>query len=188
MKRNFLGLAAMLLALPAVLPAQAQSLDSAREALAKYRNPITAVGDGYLSTVACMEYPQGGQLGDHHFQPGAMGVHFLNMGLVGQPLDPAKPQVLIYEPVGDSLQLVAAEWFVPVQAAKDQPSIFGQPLAGPMHGHKPLMPDELHHWDLHVWLFKDNPAGMFSPTNANVRCPAGRFTFRDDKPALVHSH
>ena len=43
-----------------------------------------------------------------------MGVHFLNVGLVGKPLDPLQPQILVYEPVGDKLQLVAAEWFVPL--------------------------------------------------------------------------
>jgi len=179
-------LTALLVALPVSL--SAQSVDSARAALAKYRNPITAIGDGYLSTVACMDYPVGGTLGDHKFAPGAMGVHFLNMSLVGAPLDLAKPQVLIYEPSGDSLRLVAAEWFVPVQASATQPQMFGHGFDGPMHGHAPLMPAELHHWDLHVWLWRENPAGMFSPTNATVRCPDGRYTFRDDKPTLVHGH
>jgi hypothetical protein len=180
----------MLLAAAMLVPGtlQSQSLDSARAVLAKYRNPVTAVHDGYLSTVACLEYPVGGTLGDHQFAPGGMGVHFLNMGLIGAPLDPAKPQVLIYEPAGDSLVLVAAEWFVPVQVSKEQPRIFGQAFEGPMHGHRPVMPEELHLWDLHVWLWRENPAGMFSPTNANVRCPDGRFTFRDDKPTLVHAH
>ena len=36
-------------------------------------------------------------------------MHFLNVGLLGKPLDPLKPQILVYEPVGDKLQLVAAE-------------------------------------------------------------------------------
>ena len=186
MKGRWLLVAPLALGLTGTL--RAQSVDSARAALAKYRDPIVAVGAGYLSTMACMDYPVGGTLGDHKFAPGAMGVHFLNMGLVGAPLDPAKPQVLIYEPAGDSLRLVAAEWFVPVQVTQDRPQIFGQPFEGPMHGHAPLMPAELHHWDLHVWLWRDNPAGMFSPTNANVRCPDGRYTFRDDKPTLVHGH
>jgi hypothetical protein len=29
---------------------------------------------------------------------------------------------------------------------------------------------------------------MASPTNANVRCPDGRYTFRHDKPSLVQAH
>ena len=55
--------------------------------------------------------------GAMHYSPGGMGVHFLNLQLIGAAPDPAKPQVLIYEPVGDKLQLVPAEWFVPVPAA-----------------------------------------------------------------------
>ena len=32
------------------------------------------------------------------------------------------------------------------------------------------MPKQLHHYDLHVWLFEDNPAGLFGETNPNVKC------------------
>jgi hypothetical protein len=34
------------------------------------------------------------------------------------------------------------------------------------------LPRELHHYDLHVWLFKPNP--RFAPTNRNVKCPPSR--------------
>ena len=100
-----------------------------------------------------------------------MGVHFLNMGNVGPTLDPQKPQVLIYEPVGDKLVLAAAEWFMPEQVAGGTaPTIFGQTLYGPMDGHEPIMPAALRHYDLHVWLWKDNPQGVFESTNAAVKC------------------
>jgi hypothetical protein len=36
--------------------------------------------------------------------------------------------------------------------------------------------DEAHmfepHYDLHVWLFRDNPSGEFAPFNPNVSCAA----------------
>ena len=89
------------------------------------------------------------------YKPGAMGVHFINMALVGPKLDSTKPQVLLYEPVGDKLVLAGAEWFVPTDLAKTAPTILGHQLMGPMEGHAPIMPAELHHWDLHVWLWKD---------------------------------
>jgi hypothetical protein len=115
-----------------------------------------------------------------------MGVHFLNLQLVGPTLDPAKPQVLIYEPDGDNLRLVAAEWFVPVDAAGPvRPTIFGKELQGPMEGHKPLMPEGLHHYDLHVWLWKTNPAGVFSATNAAVKCPKRAYSFAESAPKMV---
>jgi len=185
-------LAALLVCWPGVAVAQSAAsnpaLDSTRVALAKYADPFAAIRDGYFSTLACIEYPEGATLGDERIAPGGMGVHFLNVSLVGQMPDPARPQVLIYEPVRDTLRLVAAEWFVPAQAAQTPPMIFGQTLAGPMHGHAPIMPPEFHHYDLHVWLWKDNPAGVFSSTNPTVHCPDGRYTMRNDRPSLVHAH
>jgi hypothetical protein len=42
------------------------------------------------------------------------------------------------------------------------------PFDGPMLGHNPKMPI---HYDLHVWVYRDNPAGMFAMWNPLVRCP-----------------
>lgn len=167
----------------------APDLVMAKSALEKYKDPIVAVHDGYFSTLGCIEYPKGGGEGTMAYKAGGMGVHFLNLQLIGPPLAPDKPQVLIYEPVGNKLRLVAAEWFVPVAAAGDQrPSIFGQELEGPMVGHKPIMPEGLHHYDLHVWLWKDNPNGVFHPTNSAVKCPPGSYTFREEAPKMAHPH
>ena len=49
------------------------------------------------------------------YPKGAMGVHFVNLTIQGPP-DPMKPNVLIYEPVGKELRLVAVEWLVPLTA------------------------------------------------------------------------
>ena len=119
------------------------------------------------------------------YPAGGMGVHFLNVGLIGPQLDTLRPQVLIYEPHGDSLRLVAAEWFVPTQVTKTRPTIFGHAFDGPMEGHHPIMAADIHHWDLHVWLWKPNPAGMFSPTNPDVRCPSRAYTVRESAPHMV---
>jgi hypothetical protein len=168
------------------LPKLSPDLEKVRAGLDKYKDPILAVHDGYFSTVGCIEYPKGGHEGTMPYAPGGMGVHFLNMQLVGPTLDPAKPQVLIYEPDGDKLRLVAAEWFVPVQAAGGtRPAILGKELQGPMAGHHPLMPEGLHHYDLHVWLWKNNPAGVFSATNPAVKCPKQAYSFDEAAPKLV---
>lgn len=161
-------------------------LAKVRTALDKYRDPVMAIHDGYMSLLGCIEYPQGSTEGTMKYVPGGMGVHFLNPAAVGPALDPAKPQVLIYEPTGDKLTLVAAEWFMPAQLApKGPPAIFGKQLEGPMEGHKPLMPTELHHYDLHVWLWKNNPAGVFSPTNPALKCPKGAYSFAEGAPKMV---
>lgn len=168
------------------LPALSPELEQARAGLDKYRDPVLAVHDGYFSTLGCVEYPEGGGEGTMPYAPGGMGVHFLNLQLIGPTLDPAKPQVLIYEPDGDKLRLVAAEWFVPVEAAaRARPTIFGKQLEGPMEGHHPLMPTGLHHYDLHVWLWKNNPAGIFSSTNPALKCPKRGYSFAERAPRLV---
>src|SRR6185436_3192633 len=159
---KFLSIGALSLALPAsaaiaqttqpALPKLPANLTAVRAALDKYKDPITAVREGYFSTVGCVDYPAGGSgAGQMAYKPGGMGVHFLNPALIGPKLDSLKPQVLIYEPVGGRLRLVAAEWFMPLAVSKEAPMMFGKKLDGPMEGHAPILPQDLHHWDLHVW-------------------------------------
>jgi hypothetical protein len=175
------------------VPARAQApdltpeLQKVRAALEKYQDPVVAVHDGYFSTLGCVHFPAAGGAGRMAYPAGGMGVHFLNPGLIGPgPLDPLKPQILVYEPDGDKLRLVGAEWFVPLGTGiTGRPELFGRPFDGPMEGHHPLMPSALHHYDLHVWLFKVNPAGLFSPTNPAVQCGGGGYSMAEEAPRLV---
>ena len=118
-----------------------------------------------------MDFPMAGHAGETAYPAGAMGVHLLNLGAIGPQPDSRRPPVLIYEPHGDTLRLVGAEWFVPTQVTKERPQLFGRPFDGPMAGHEPIMPASLEHWDLHVWLWRANPAGVHTSTNAAVKCP-----------------
>ena len=186
--RTILSLLSILVAGVALFPvlADAQSgalpevpaeLEKVRAAMGKYKDPVVAVRDGYFSTLGCVEYPTGG-----------MGIHFLNLKLVGPVPDPMKPPILLYEPTKDGkLVLVGIEYFIPLATGiKERPTIFGQPFDGPMEGHEPLLPAELHHYDLHVWLFKRNPAGLFKSTNPDVKCPKGHpYTFLEHPPKIV---
>jgi hypothetical protein len=159
-------------------------IDAIRQALAKYEDPYVAVRDLYLSTVACVHYDGTKMEGHMDYPKGAMGVHFVNLTIQGPP-DPMKPNVLVYEPKDGKLQLVAAEWLVPLSAAKERPTLLGQPFQGPMEGHEPLIPQGFHHYDLHAWLFKDNPLGMFSPTNPDVSCDDADFSLMEMPTKLV---
>jgi hypothetical protein len=47
------------------------------------------------------------------------------------------------------------------------------------------MPEGFHHYDLHVWLWKDNPEGMFTPTNPAVTCPADGYSIQEAAPKHV---
>lgn len=173
-----LGLLLSISHLQAQAPSLSPELEKVRAALEKYQDPIVAVHDGYFSTVGCVEYPSGG-----------MGVHFFNTQLIGPEPDPQKPPLLLYEWEGGKLRLAAAEWFIPLATGvRDRPNLFGQPFDGPMEGHYPLMPAALHHYDLHVWLFKPNPAGLFKSTNPDVKCPQDGYSFLEEPPKLVSHH
>jgi hypothetical protein len=168
---------------PAQEPYKAQ-IDALRKAMEKYKDYKVAVRDLYLSTVGCVHYSGEKVAGRMEYAKGAMGVHFVNLTVKGPP-DPMKPNVLIYEPVGKELKLVAVEWLVPLTPdTKEVPSLFGQRFMGPMEGHEPLIPKEFHHYDLHAWLFKDNPLGMFAPTNPKVNCK-GSFALLEQPTKMV---
>lgn len=164
---------------PMPAPALPPELAEVREALSRYQDPIVAVREGYMSTLGCVAYPEG-----------AMGVHFLNPALIGPTPDPFRPPLLVYEPTGDGrLRLVAAEWFVPLATGiTERPVLFGRPFDGPMAGHEPLMPDALHHYDLHVWLWKENPAGLFNAINPTVGCAGHPYALMEQPTAIVPHH
>lgn len=156
-----------------VAPATAGPLDGftsridlarARAGTARYLYEPLAVADGYVrgGDEECVEVPG----------LGAMGIHYVNFGRLGQ-LDPARPDTLLYvNGPGGRRQLVAVEYS---QVDRDQnlatdddrPSLFGQPFDGPMPGHFPGQPV---HYDLHVWLWRTNPAGLFAPFNPALSC------------------
>jgi hypothetical protein len=165
-------------------PHKAQ-IDALREAMEKYKDYKVAVRDLYLSTVGCVHYSGEKMAGHMHYPKGAMGVHFVNVTIRGAP-DPMKPNILIYEPVGKELRLVAVEWLVPLTAKTNKrPALFGKPFDGPMEGHEPLIPKQYVHYDLHAWLFKDNPLGMFTPTNPNVSCDGYDFSLLEMPTKLM---
>ena len=164
----------------------AAQIETLRKSLEKYQDYKVAVRDLYLSTVGCVHYSGEKVDGLMEYPKGAMGVHFVNVTIAGPP-DPMKPNVLIYEPVGKDLKLVAVEWLVPLTPdTKERPSLFGEPFMGPMEGHEPLIPKEYVHYDLHMWLFKPNPLGLFAPTNADVNCKDSDFALLETPTKHMH--
>lgn len=139
-------------------------LARARAATARYLYEPRAIADGYIrgGDDECVEVPG----------LGAMGIHYVNPRRLGD-LDPSRPDILLYVPGPNGRrQLVAVEYFQvdedqDLSTDDDRPSLFGQPFDGPMEGHFPGQPV---HYDLHVWLWKYNPAGLFAPFNPNLSC------------------
>jgi hypothetical protein len=157
----------LVLAAPAAFAQISRSqneLAALRAATAKYHNVNVAVADGYAVETACVSSPEG-----------TMGIHYINHALFVDPaVDSNKPEGLVYLPDEQgNLRLVAAEFLVPdadqdLTTDSDRPSIYGQPFKGPMPGHTPGMPI---HYDIHVWVWEPNPAGMFNDWNPSISCP-----------------
>jgi hypothetical protein len=159
--------AVLVLAAPAVAHS-ASDVDAARAATAKYHQHARVLADGYglltdAAGVACIDHPT----------DGGMGIHFVNGALVGDDkVDATTPELLVYEPTKNGrLQLVAAEYVV-FQAAWDAhhssaPELYGRELelvkAGNRYGLPPF-------YELHAWLWKHNPSGMFADFNPRVTC------------------
>ncbi len=149
-------------------------LARARRATDRYRNEKRAIADGFRRTDTCVERPP--QAGG-----GAMGYHYVNAARVDRKLDIEKPEVLIYRrsPTGKR-KLVAVEYMLVDKdqdlETKESPTLFGQAFQGPMPGHTepdhPTNPNWMPvHYDLHVWVWRENPNGTFAQWNPKVSCP-----------------
>lgn len=137
---------------------QAAQWDAVKKALGKYKDVNVALAEGYFPVSGCEQVPG----------LGTMGIHYMNPALA-QDLasDPFKPELLLYAPDDKGvLRFFGPEYF---QASVGQPQPFlnGRGFDGPMAGHTPEMPT---HYDLHVWLFKYNPEGLFAAFNPNAKC------------------
>jgi hypothetical protein len=152
---------AALLAVAAVAGAgesrTAKQLEIVKRATARFKDVSKAEAAGYTPTSECVAG-----------RGGAMGVHYLNLGLLGDPkLDLKKPELLLYEPQADgSMKLAGVEWMVLENGQAKAPRILGRRFDGPMdhNGTAPM------HYDLHVWTARKNPRGTFSQYNPRVSC------------------
>ncbi len=135
-------------------------LQAARAASARYHSINQALEDGYVAPPACTSHPT----------LGAMGYHFENHSLMEDDvLDVTQPEILIYERKENGrFSLVAIEFYIEADQTTTRPALFGQAFDGPMPAHHPGMEQ---HYDLHVWLWKENPRGLFSAWNPDVVCP-----------------
>lgn len=96
---------------------------------------------------------------------GGMGYHYLNPGHVGAEVQVDKPQVIMYEDGPDGRkQMVGVEYIIPFDILPDDadpPRLFGQSF---------MRNYTFNVWALHVWVWKNNPTGMFADWNPRVSC------------------
>ncbi|MDQ0430187.1 hypothetical protein QOZ98_003025 [Planomicrobium stackebrandtii] len=133
-----------------------EELAISKKALKKYRDIDVALDEGFVGLVPGACVPN-------------MGIHLVKPSRADDAkLRIKKPEILVYEPLKDgSYKLVAAEWYVPAEETDKTPKLFKEEFQGPMDNHDGT-PGQ--HYDLHAWLFKKNPDGMFSPENKRVSC------------------
>ncbi|MGE0394619.1 MAG: hypothetical protein AB7P67_13720 [Vicinamibacterales bacterium] len=165
-------------------------LAAVRTATEKFRDVNAALAAGYIrdpfdvcDTAAMLGKPaELGAMGVHYFRPDLLGITAPpnpRVGGAGTHTDFLTPGILIYEPqADDSLELVAVENLVFEQAWKAA----GHAALPSFHGvtydymaDDPATPvPESHmfepHYDRHVWLYRENPNGVFAPFNPAVSC------------------
>jgi hypothetical protein len=166
------------------------TLAEVRAATERFRDVKVALAEGYIRDPGDM--CETAEMMGRPASQGAMGIHFFRpdlLGITGPPsprvdgtgthTDFRQPSILIYEPQKDgSLALVAVENLVFARAWRES----GQSAPPTFHGvaYDSMVDDpntaidEAHmfepHFDRHVWIYRDNPNGVFAQFNPMVTC------------------
>ena len=129
----------------------------------RFHDVYQAMREGYALQFGCVSGPD----------QGAMGLHYVNMDLVGKGIvDVKKPQIVIYEQGQDGkLHLTGADFLVMAEqwdkTHDGPPELMGQLF------HYFEFPNRFGlpaFYTLHVWAWKDNPNGAFVNWHPNVSC------------------
>jgi hypothetical protein len=141
---------------PTVAPDQQADLNALFAATVAYKDFSRAEAAGYSERLTdCMADSSGG-----------MGYHYGKVALIDGAVSVEDPEILMYEPQADgSLQFVGVEYVMPLSASATPPSLYG------LQFHRN---EAFQLWVLHVWLYRENPSGMFSDWNPTVSCAAAR--------------
>jgi hypothetical protein len=152
---------------------QNELVRAVREATERFKNVTSpdGPGEGYGLVLGCVS---GGDFG-------AMGLHYLNGALLGDgEINVKTPEIVLFEPTRDGgIHITGADYVV---FAKDWDPKHTNP-DGSID--TPKLDGQLFHlfdapnrfglpafYTLHVWAWKDNPAGTFTNWNPAVSCDA----------------
>jgi hypothetical protein len=140
-----------------------KQLAELRQVTARFQTLETAKEAGYSAQITpCWA----------HHSAGAMGYHYGKPALIDATADLLQPELLIYEPqAGGHMRLVGMEYIVPLDAwqaaghdlnnTADVPELLGQQFT--RHSFLPI-------FKLHIWLWQNNPSGVFADWNPKVSC------------------
>jgi hypothetical protein len=164
-------------------------IEAMRVASERFNDVNVALAEGYIADPSGMcitaemegQPAESGAMGIHYFRPDLLGITATTPRVdgTGTHTDFENPAVLVYEPqVDGSLVLVAVENLVFEKAWKEAGNTAPPTFLGRAYVHMvddPKTPaDEAHgfepHYELHAWVFRENPNGTFEPFNPNVTC------------------
>jgi hypothetical protein len=167
-RRRFLpaaiGLAIMAASVPLSFALARDPLANVRQATEKFHDVGAAGPAGYEKFYLCTDNERLGA---------AMGQHFADVPKVLDPtIDALDPEVLVYEPKpGGGYRLVAVEYVVFQESWNalhaNPPQLFGRTFTPVPAGNRYGLPD---FYELHAWIWKGNPRGVFDDWNPTVTC------------------
>jgi len=141
-------------------PTTLKMLAELRQSTVQYHDIEVAIGDGYEEASPCVSTPEGG-----------MGYHYVNFTELDGDYDPTQPEALLYEmDKHGNMHLVGVEFVVvadPWDAENEIIPYFGMQEFDEV---SPPLPLPFRNYQLHVWIWKGNPKGIFTPLNPNVDC------------------
>jgi len=132
-----------------------------RAATVQYHDIAAAIAAGYARATPCI-----------YNTPGSKAIHYLKGALVNGALDPLQPEVLLYEPMKNgNLRLVGVEFLIP-SAAWDATHSTTPSLGDQRFMDRRTAPfgAEFPNYALYVWIWRNNPSGMYEQYNPNVSC------------------
>ena len=159
-----IAVAALIIPAVAIAAASGSDIATVRAATARFHTFSVAEAAGYGPLHSCTDENSG---------LGAMGQHYVRGDLLGDLVfDLSQPEVVVYEPMPNGRQRLVAVEFVefaePWDAVNaDPPVLFDRELQ--------LVPSPNRYgvpafYQIHVWIWKSNPAGLFNDWNERVSC------------------
>lgn len=134
------------------------ALAALRRVTARYHDIDAAIADGFVPVTAGCAEEEGGAV---------MPIPYANIDrLFDARIDPLLPDALLYEPTANGrVRLVGVELAIPFSqwTAPEPPAFLGAEFQ---------REEELGVYGLHIWIWSNNPEGMFAEGNSRVTCGA----------------
>jgi len=126
-------------------------VDQLKAATSKYKDINLATTEGFFDVSG--------------FVPN-MGHHYLLPSRVDQVFSLEQPEIILYAPDNNGkMQFVAVEYVTPI-ADLDNPGTPPEGFTGDLDEWE--INTGLSQWQLHVWIVKENPDGIFTPLNLTI--------------------